>query len=78
MSDPQAADPSTPSSSTSPAWSSPPRSRPFVSVLGDQLPFDEALELMMGSYHEDTDHPWHRVERGEIEMAEWFAHVDQR
>lgn len=50
---------------------------PFVSVLGDQLPFDEALELMMGSYSEDTDHPWHRVERGEIEMAEWFAHVDQ-
>jgi epoxide hydrolase-like predicted phosphatase len=49
---------------------------PFVSVLGDQLPYDEALELMMGSYHEDTDHPWHRVERGEIEMAEWFAHVD--
>jgi epoxide hydrolase-like predicted phosphatase len=50
---------------------------PFVSVLGDQLPYEDALELMMGSYHQDTDHPWHRVERGEIEMAEWFAHVDQ-
>jgi epoxide hydrolase-like predicted phosphatase len=50
---------------------------PMVSVLGDQLPYDEALELMLGSYHEDTDHPWHQVERGELAMAEWFAHIDQ-
>ncbi len=50
---------------------------PMVSVIGDQLPYDEALELMLGSYAEDTDHPWHRVERGEIKMAEWFAHIDQ-
>ena len=32
---------------------------------------DELLELMLGPYHEDTDHPWHRVERGEIPLAEY-------
>ena len=26
-------------------------------------------EIVFGPYHEDTDHPWHRVERGEIELA---------
>ena len=25
-------------------------------------------EIMFGSYHEDGDHPWHRVERGEISL----------
>jgi epoxide hydrolase-like predicted phosphatase len=28
------------------------------------------LELVFGPYHEDTDHPWHRLERGEIPLAE--------
>ena len=27
-------------------------------------------ELLMGPYHLDTDHPWHRLERGEITMQE--------
>lgn len=27
-------------------------------------------ELVMGPHHLDTDHPWHRVERGEITLAE--------
>jgi epoxide hydrolase-like predicted phosphatase len=27
------------------------------------------LELVFGPYHEDTDHPWHRLERGEIPLA---------
>ncbi len=33
---------------------------------------DPALvaELLMGPHHLDTDHPWHRVERGEITFAE--------
>ena len=26
----------------------------------------------VGPYHEDADHPWHRVERGELDMAEWY------
>ena len=32
------------------------------------LSVDVALELCFGPYHEDTDHPWHRLERGEIAM----------
>ena len=75
VSDP-GSDRSTPSSSTSPAWLSPPAFAPFVSVLGDQLPFDEALELMMGSYREDTDHPGTGSSGARSAMAEWFAHVD--
>ena len=27
-------------------------------------------ELLMGDYAADTDHPWHRLERGEITLAE--------
>jgi epoxide hydrolase-like predicted phosphatase len=27
------------------------------------------LEIVFGPYHEDTDHPWHRLERGEIPLA---------
>ncbi len=30
-------------------------------------------ELLMGPYHLDTDHPWHRVERGEITWTEMQA-----
>lgn len=26
--------------------------------------------LLMGDYADDTDHPWHRLERGEISLAE--------
>jgi epoxide hydrolase-like predicted phosphatase len=29
------------------------------------------LRIMVGNYAEDTDHPWHRLERGEITYAEW-------
>jgi putative hydrolase of the HAD superfamily len=31
---------------------------------------ERVLELVFGPYHEDTDHPWHRLERGEIALAE--------
>ncbi len=27
--------------------------------------------MMLGPYAEDTDHPWHRVERGEIPLSEY-------
>jgi epoxide hydrolase-like predicted phosphatase len=30
---------------------------------------ERVLELVFGPYHEDTDHPWHRLERGEIPLA---------
>lgn len=33
------------------------------------------LELMIGSYEEDTDHPWHRVERGELAIMDWVTEV---
>ncbi|MFP5257096.1 MAG: HAD family hydrolase [Acidimicrobiia bacterium] len=33
------------------------------------------LELLIGSYDEDGDHPWHRVERGELSIADWVAEV---
>lgn len=34
---------------------------------------EEAKRLMFGDYGADTDHPWHRLERGEITMAECFT-----
>jgi epoxide hydrolase-like predicted phosphatase len=41
---------------------------------------DPALiaEIVMGPHHLDTDHPWHRVERGEITLAECRALTKQR
>jgi putative hydrolase of the HAD superfamily len=33
------------------------------------------LELVVGPYHEDTDHPWHRLERGEITLETWLTEV---
>ena len=35
------------------------------------------LELLIGSYEEDGDHPWHRVERGEIPIGEWAVAVTE-
>jgi putative hydrolase of the HAD superfamily len=34
------------------------------------LDLEVALELCFGPYHEDTDHPWHRLERGEVPLRE--------
>jgi epoxide hydrolase-like predicted phosphatase len=36
------------------------------------------LELMLGPYDEDTDHAWHRFERGEISAAEYGADLFER
>ena len=33
------------------------------------------IELLIGAYEEDTDHPWHRVERGELAIADWVVEV---
>lgn len=35
------------------------------------------LELLVGEYHDDTDHPWHRLERGEIDFQQWFEDVKE-
>ena len=31
---------------------------------------DVAIELCFGPYHEDGDHPWHRLERGELSLTD--------
>ena len=31
------------------------------------------LELIIGSYEQDTDHPWHQVERGEMTIVDWMT-----
>jgi epoxide hydrolase-like predicted phosphatase len=31
---------------------------------------ERVLELVFGPYHEDTDHPWHRLERGELALLD--------
>ena len=43
-----------------------------VSDHGESLGLDPAayLEAVFGPYDEDTDHPWHRVERGEIPLLD--------
>jgi epoxide hydrolase-like predicted phosphatase len=32
---------------------------------------DTVLDLVFGAYDEDTDHPWHCVERGELTIGEY-------
>ena len=41
------------------------------------LTVTEAMPLMAGPPDEDTDHPWHRIERGEITYAELCVGLDQ-
>lgn len=47
---------------------------PFAAVrsFGEQkgIGADRVLELIFGAYDTDTDHPWHRLERGEISLAD--------
>jgi hypothetical protein len=42
----------------------------------------EFVEIIFGSYHVDGDHPWHRLERGEISLegalSSWGAQRDTR
>jgi len=35
----------------------------------------QLTEILFGVYHEDTDHPWHRLERGEISLLDAREHV---
>ena len=30
----------------------------------------QLFEIVFGPYHEDTDHPWHRLERGELSLVD--------
>jgi putative hydrolase of the HAD superfamily len=36
------------------------------------------IELLIGTYDEDTDHPWHQVERGEMAIADWAVAVTEQ
>jgi epoxide hydrolase-like predicted phosphatase len=36
---------------------------------------DVVVAAVMGDYGGDSDHPWHRVERGEVPLADAMAHV---
>lgn len=42
--------------------------KPYSASLG--IDHDDLLDLVFGPYHLDTDHPWHRLERGETTLAE--------
>jgi epoxide hydrolase-like predicted phosphatase len=50
--------------------------RDFTSQYPDHDP-SYVAELIMGPHHLDTDHPWHRVERGEITFAQCRAMTQQ-
>ena len=47
--------------------------RRFAETKG--LDFDGLFAAVFGSYHDDTDHPWHRVEHGEMALADAFAEI---
>lgn len=39
---------------------------------------DEMMEFLLGPYDHDTDHSWHRVERGETPIMDWVTDVANR
>jgi len=40
---------------------------------GHGMSEDEFIENLLGPYAEDTDHAWHRAERGEIGILDWVT-----
>jgi epoxide hydrolase-like predicted phosphatase len=36
---------------------------------------DRLIEIVFGAYHTDSDHPWHRLERGELAFADALAAI---
>jgi putative hydrolase of the HAD superfamily len=54
-------------------------SSPFhlMAKAGDQAGLDpeDVLELLLGDYASDTDHPWHQLERGEIPVADYGQYL---
>ncbi|MCB1016160.1 MAG: HAD family phosphatase [Acidimicrobiales bacterium] len=55
---------------------------PWAAIGGigdkDGLSHDEVLAFMLGPYDQDTDHPMHQLERGEIELMAYVADVQAR
>lgn len=52
----------------------------LMGASGQEHGVDEGvmLELLMGDYAADDDHPWHRLERGEISFAEYAIDLKRR
>jgi putative hydrolase of the HAD superfamily len=48
-------------------------SRSYAESLG--ITNEALIAIAFGPYHEDTDHPWHRLERGEGTLADAMAHA---
>ena len=52
---------------------------PFAAVeaLGRELGLAarELLHIVFGPYDEDTDHPWHRLERGEVSLGDACSEI---
>jgi epoxide hydrolase-like predicted phosphatase len=52
---------------------------PFAAITAyaESLGADPAAfrEIVFGSYHVDSDHPWHRCERGELSVADTWAAI---
>jgi epoxide hydrolase-like predicted phosphatase len=48
-----------------------------LSAACDEMGMDAAavLEIVFGPYDDDTDHPWHQVERGELSFADYTTAV---
>jgi epoxide hydrolase-like predicted phosphatase len=51
-----------------------------IGAIGDVsgVEADVVLDLMLGDYSVDTDHPWHRLERGEISVVDYAVDVQAR
>ena len=51
-----------------------------IGGIGDKdgLSHDEVLAFMLGPYDQDTDHPMHQLERGEIELMAYVTDVQAR
>lgn len=47
----------------------------LATELNLPVPFEVFMDLVFGPYHEDTDHPWHRMERGELVFADYFTYL---
>ena len=54
---------------------------PFEAVRlhGDELGADPevVLAVLFGDYDQDTDHPWHRLERGEITLTDARTEINE-
>jgi len=44
-------------------------------ALATGAPVDVVLKTCFGGYDQDTDHPWHQLERGEVSAAEALAGI---